>query len=625
MPPLTDDSKASVMEGVTAAVSGGPALALETCARHLALLGATVRRRGPDGEPTGEVVTSGGKGAQVAVGISWYGPGQWPPTAVGSEACVQAQSGLMELHGRDGTKPRRLGADVASVAAGILATQGVLAGELARRRGVAMSTMHTSVLEGALVLTTPYLAMATTSCWKRPGPSTSAGPPFPTLDGDWIEIEALDPEAWRGFWGRLGVAGPLLGRAWSSFLYRFETATCSLPPELHAATAKCTLAELATAAQASDVTICRLRNPAEVLASRRIPPWHINAISAPMSAPMSTSNGPLSHGNGDGPLAGLRVVEATRRLQGPMAGRLLQMLGAEIVRVEPLGGDLTRGLPPLAGDRGAVFVALNRDKQAVELDLKQAAGRAVLLELIRSADVFLHNWRPGRAAKLALDAEDCEHVNPALVYAHASGWGGVRGRPEVGTDFLVQADTAMGHVLAPADEPPFPSRFAIVDLIGALVAAEGVLAGLVLRESTRRGCRVESSLLGAALALEADVLDGLASQREQHRQGARPVWGPLDYPMETAEGLLTVTVGEPEVFDRLCQVCRPDQATEECVAQRLREQPAHHWEKALLAAGIPAAVVCEDLADLARDPRLGGILAPFDGCLVPAAPWRWNR
>ncbi len=548
--------------------------------------------------------------------MSWYGRGPQGATTPGSEACIQALSGLMELHGRDSGRPRRLGLEVASVAAGILATQGVLAGMVARGRGMALSAVHTSVLEAGCQIVTPYVAMASTAGWTTPPPASTPGPPFPTMEGHWVEIEVLDPADWLAFWSRFGLDGPLLGRAWHNFLNRYETATCALPPELFAVTSRQTLAELTAAAAATGVTLCRLRSPAEVASDRPAPPWRIDPTAVP--------GAPLARAQIDDrlPLAGLKVVEATRRTQGPLAGHFLQLLGADVIRIESPGGDLTRGMPPLAGDMGAVFLAFNRGKRALELDLKRPAGRAELLALVASADVFLHNWRPGRAAELALDAEDCAAANPALVYAQASGWGGIEGHPVVGTDFLVQATAAMGHFLSPPDEAPFPTRLVVADVLGALVAAEAVLAGLVLRQSSGRGCRLESSLLGATMSLEAHVLDAVASGREAGRLDGRPLWGPFDRPLDTADGLLSVTVSTDEDRARLGRVCGATWPGEATIVERLRHRPAQHWEDVLLAAGIPAAVVCRDLSDLGPG-RLGDLLDPAEGCFVPAAPWQW--
>ncbi|WP_241227819.1 CoA transferase, partial [Ralstonia solanacearum] len=108
------------------------------------------------------------------------------------------------------------------------------------------------------------------------------------------------------------------------------------------------------------------------------------------------------------------------------AGRaLLALLGASVVRIEPPGGDPLRGMPPLAGDVSARFDALNRLKTVREIDITTAHGRAEIHALVSEADVFLHNWAPGKAAALQLDSADLRRVNPALIYAYAGGWGPV--------------------------------------------------------------------------------------------------------------------------------------------------------------------------------------------------------
>ena len=214
------------------------------------------------------------------------------------------------------------------------------------------------------------------------------------------------------------------------------------------------------------------------------------------------------------PLHGLRVVEAGRRIQGPLAGHVLRLLGAEVVRVEPAGGDPLRGMPPMVGDCSARFLALNRGKRIVEVDLRSAAGRATVRDLVDTADVFLHNWAPGKAAELGLDSGDFVARNPRLVYAYASGWGDARG-PDAppGTDFIAQAYAGLGEQLRPTGQPPAGSLMTLLDVLGGLVCAEGVLAALVARQRQRRGQRVETSLLSAAGVLQGPL------------PVQRPTWG----------------------------------------------------------------------------------------------------
>ena len=532
-----------------------PELAIDTCARRLRALDA---------------------GDLARPEISWHGPTRFPATRPASEATIQAMCGLMEVHGRDQRAPRRLGLEVASVAAGIVAAQGALAAAITGRRQV-----RTSVLEAGLVLLSHYFVVATGLGDALPGPPLPApGPPFRAAGGEWFEIETLDAESWKAFWTALGAAGPDLGRAWHVFRLRYERATCSLPHRLHDATASRSLDELGRVAAATGVSMTPLRSYAEVLADRPVDRATVQARGDGTPRPARQPTGEL-------PLTGIRMVEATSRIQGPFAGMLLRMLGMDVVRVQPPEGDY-----------GRAAVTLHRGKDAMQLDLGSGADRARLADLVSGADVFLHNWRPGKAAEWGLEFEDLARRRPGLVYASLSGWGD---RPDVGhllgTDFLVQAYAGLGQGLNPEGEPPFPSRVILCDLFGALLAAEGVLAGLYRRAQTGQAQDVRSSLLAGAMALQAHVLDDLAPRR--------PVWGPLDRPLATAEDYLMA-----------------DDPT--AIAGHLRERKAADCEEELLAAGIPAAVVCDDLATLPRDPRLSDLFEPVGGGFAPRSPWSFT-
>lgn len=210
------------------------------------------------------------------------------------------------------------------------------------------------------------------------------------------------------------------------------------------------------------------------------------------------------------PLAGVRVIEVCRRLQGPLAGLVLHLLGADVVRIEPPGGDVYRLMPPATGDVSATFLAFNHGKRAVELDIKRPEGRRTLLDMVAEADVFLHNWAPGKAVELQLDFDDLATCNPRLVYTHASGWGTALGaNPPFGTEYLVQAHSGLGHTVRSVDEPPAPSPVTLTDVMGALVAGEGTLAGLVLRWVPRLAQRPLSSRMRCSGSREPDGLTRL--------------------------------------------------------------------------------------------------------------------
>jgi crotonobetainyl-CoA:carnitine CoA-transferase CaiB-like acyl-CoA transferase len=533
------------------------------------------------------------------------------------EQVVQALTGLMTLHGSP-RAPRRLGLDVASAAAALLASQGMLAALVGRRRGQEIRSVETSVLDGALVFVSHRLPTATCGADlgldAEPG---GPGPPFPTADGAWVELEALRFDTWLAFWRRLGVSADGLDTAWSAFALRYLTGRCALPPALHSATYRRTVAELRVAADACGVAVVRLRGYDEVLAERsRIPrPWTFR--SGGRRPPVRGSGG----GFDEGPLAGLRVVELATRLQGPLASLLLRRLGAEVVKVEPPGGDVGRAGTSAFGR--AAYLAYNRGKEVVEIDVKKPAGRAQLIDLASTADVFLHNSRPGRAERQGFAFDDVARARPGVVYCHASGWDeDVHAPAEIAGDYLVQAHAGCGEGLSPAGAPAFPSPLTLVDATGGLLACEGILAGLFLREETGCGWQVGTSLYAAAMILQRPALDARAAGRERG-QSECPLWGPL----ETAEGFLVVAADDEGSRRRLAAVTGAgSQAREAQIAGRLRRCVAAEWQRELRKVGIAAAVVREDLRTLPDDPLVAPRLEQLDGGgWAPSAPWHFNR
>jgi len=315
-----------------------------------------------------------------------------------------------------------------------------------------------------------------------------------------------------------------------------------------------------------------------------------------------------------------------------MAGLLCQMLGADVVRVESPGGDVGRMVPPFAGDVGSFFQCFNRGKRTVELDLGRPGGRRELADMAGGADVFLHNWRPGKAEEWGLEAADLAPRNPALVYVQASGWGGrAEDRRIIGTDFLVQAFTGAGYGLHPEGDPPVPTRVLLADFMGALVTCEGILGGLYRREMGGKGGRVETSLLQGAMALQAHVLDGVSGGDEGQRRQGRPVWGPLDFPLECPDGTLVVSADDDEAFRRLCEFCdmavddAPHAVVEARVAEHLRAGPAAKWEELLAEAGVPCAVASTELSAVHADFRFSPLFEPIaENCFAPACPWEFQ-
>jgi crotonobetainyl-CoA:carnitine CoA-transferase CaiB-like acyl-CoA transferase len=203
-----------------------------------------------------------------------------------------------------------------------------------------------------------------------------------------------------------------------------------------------------------------------------------------------------------GPLDGVKVVDCSAYITGPLATMLLADQGAEVVKVEPLGlGDVMRHLGTARGGMSALFAGCNRGKRSISLNLREERGRAVLQRLVEGADVFVQNFRPGVAERMGIGEESLRGVCPALVYVSLSAFGRVgpwAGKPAF--DHCAQAAAGIAAVQADREtgEPRFVQN-AVVDKVTALTAAQAITAALLHRAKTGEGQHVELSMLGAAL------------------------------------------------------------------------------------------------------------------------------
>ena len=270
-----------------------------------------------------------------------------------------------------------------------------------------------------------------------------------------------------------------------------------------------------------------------------------------------------------GPLAGLRVIDCSTVLAGPYCTMLLGDLGAEVIKIEPPEGDATRGWGPPwvgtveAGTRtAAYFLAVNRNKRGLRLDLKSPDGAAVLRRLLADADVLVENFRGDGFARLGFDDEALRTLNPRLVHLAISGYGssGVAAdRP--GYDFIVQAVSGLMSITgAPDADSGSPTKVgvAISDILTGLLGAVGLLGALVGRERDAgpiagAGQRVDVSILGATLAsLVNQAQNAFVSGTAPGRLGnAHPNIVPYET-FDTADGALAVAVGSERQWSRLC-------------------------------------------------------------------------
>src|SRR5688500_12731961 len=197
-----------------------------------------------------------------------------------------------------------------------------------------------------------------------------------------------------------------------------------------------------------------------------------------------------------GPLAGIRIVDLSQVVSGPMAAGWLADQGADVVKVEPPHGDPIRGLGPAKGDLSSAYIAINRGKRQICLDLKDPAAKQVLTRLIKRADVLVENFRPGVMDKLGFGWDAARAINPRLIYCSITGYG--RDGPYAplrAYDPMVQATAGIAATQPSPDGEPQLINTLVVDKVTALTAAQAITAALYSRERSGEGQHVEVAML----------------------------------------------------------------------------------------------------------------------------------
>jgi len=313
-----------------------------------------------------------------------------------------------------------------------------------------------------------------------------------------------------------------------------------------------------------------------------------------------------------GPLSGLLVADFSRVLAGPYCTMLLADLGADVIKVEsPAGDDTRRWVPPVTSDgRSTYFLAINRNKRSVALDLREADDLAAAHELTRRADVFVQNFKPGGLARFGLDYASVSARNPGIIYASISGFGSGGGKDLPGYDLMVQAMSGLMSLTGDPAGPPLRSGISVFDVIAGLHSAMGILAALFHRAATGEGQHVEANLMSSALSgmvnqTSAWVAGGVVPYRMGN---SHPSLYPYE-PLPTGDGELIVTAGNDAQFSKLCEVigapelpadprfARNEDRTANrdqlrpLLAGRLARQTAAEWFADLIAAGVPCGPI----------------------------------
>ncbi|MFE9187032.1 CaiB/BaiF CoA transferase family protein [Micromonospora haikouensis] len=324
-------------------------------------------------------------------------------------------------------------------------------------------------------------------------------------------------------------------------------------------------------------------------------------------------------------LGGLLIADFGRILAGPYATMLLADLGAEVVKIERPGqGDDTRawGPPWDRAGNATYFMAVNRNKRSVTLDLRTAQGRAAVEGLVARADVVVENFLPGTMDRLGLGYDDVRRANPDVVYCSITGFGRQSTLP--GYDLLVQAVGGLMSVTGPDPTQPIKAGVAVVDVVTGLHAAIGILAALRHRDRTGQGQRVEVNLLSSLLSSLVNQASGyLATGAVPHAIGNRhpsiapyETFATADRPMVVAVGndrqfrALATTLGTPWLADDArfrtngARVAHRELLHQE-LSRQLEPRTADDWFGLLSAAGVPCGPVNDLAGAFALADRLG--------------------
>ena len=346
-------------------------------------------------------------------------------------------------------------------------------------------------------------------------------------------------------------------------------------------------------------------------------------------------------------LEGIRVLDLSSVILGPMAAQYLGDLGADVIKVEAPEGDITRSIGPRRHEgMGALFMANNRNKRSIVLDLKQPAARARLLGLVARSDVLLHSIRMPAAERLGLSWEALSAINPRLVLCHATGFaegGPYAGRPAY--DDIVQALSGLAMLQQVAAGEPRYVPSIIGDKVTAVHAALAIAVALFHRERSGRGQQVKVPMLETLVAFNAaEHLGGCIFEPPAGEMGYAPIRKGLRRPFRTSDGWICLLPYTDTHWKRFLEIAgRGDLASDPAwatlagrqahldemwatVASLLLARGNAEWLSRLLAADIPVAAV-QDLEELLEDPHLAATgfwemhRHPSEGMLrLPASP-----
>ena len=325
-----------------------------------------------------------------------------------------------------------------------------------------------------------------------------------------------------------------------------------------------------------------------------------------------------------GILSGYRVLDCSIAMAGPFAAQRLGDLGADVIKVEPVTGEWQRfrSAGGALGNRiNTSFLSLNRNKRSLAVDLKSAEGKAILLEMVKTADVFIQNYRPGVAKRLGVDYATLSAINPKLVYVSMSGFG--ESGPYVdrpGQDLILQAMSGAMLSAGREGDPPAPAGQFLADAVTAYSAFEGALAALLHRERTGEGQLVEVNMLDAVVTFQMQEMSVFTAGGKPQTRSAEPhahsyIRSPYGV-FATADGFIVVAfaslakfgelIGEPSFAafeDEESDSWTHRDAIFAATRERLKHRPSAEWLDLFRAHDVWSGPVY-GYADVVADPQV---------------------
>lgn len=310
-------------------------------------------------------------------------------------------------------------------------------------------------------------------------------------------------------------------------------------------------------------------------------------------------------------LEGLRVVDLTQNLAGPFCAMHLADHGADVIKLEPPGGEVVRQVPPFIGGESAPFMMWNRNKRSLVLDLKAEPDRETFLALLATTDILIESFRPGAMAKLGFSYPDLRERFPRLIYGSISGYGQTGPMAgQGGFDVMAQGLSGLMAINGPKDGPPHRLPIPICDLTAGLNMAIGLLAAVEARHRTGEGQHVETSLLEAALSLQVYEAVHYFTTGENPPKMGQAHRGIAPYQVfPSSDGHVTIGAGQQGFFAIFCRLAGLPELVADArfatVADRLantdpliailseatRLKPTAFWVEELGKAGVPCGPV----------------------------------